>query len=92
MKAASLLHLGLQTRAGEDLLWARAYRRRGLHRCEEGKTASSDVCCTGHPSGAETFKNKKFKDTNEPITRYSGMEHQAGADFREGDMNLWLLC
>lgn len=91
MKAASLLHLGLQTRAGEDLLRARAYRPRGPHRCEDGKTASSDVC-TGHPSGAETFKNKKSNDTNEPITRYSGLEHQAGADFREGDMNLWLLC
>ena len=43
MKAASLLHLGLQTRAGEDLLRARAYRPRGPHRCEDGKTASSDV-------------------------------------------------
>lgn len=62
MKAASLLYLGLQTCAGEDILGARACRSRGPHRCEDRKTASSDVC-TGHPSGAETLKKKKKSKT-----------------------------
>ena len=49
------------------------------------------MCVLATPREQRHLK-KKIKDINEPITRYSGMEQQAGADFREGDMNLWLLC
>lgn len=59
--------------------------------CEDGKKGSP-LACTGHPLGTEKFfQTFKEKDTNEPKTRYSGMKHKGGADFRgEGDTNLWL--
>ena len=39
------------------------------------------MCVLATPREQRHLK-KKIKDTNEPITRYSGMEQQAGADFR----------
>lgn len=55
VKAASVLHLGLQVRLlGEDLGGVRTWRTHRVHGCEDRRKASSDAC-PDHPLGTQTF-------------------------------------